>query len=191
MSRMVPASPPYPASIQSALDKIMPAGVEPIHLFRVLARDERLFSRFFGGSLLDRGQLSLREREIVILRVCANNRSEYEWGVHVTFFAERAGLSTEQVAATLDPDNAHSAWSPRDRLLVQLCDALQHGTTVNDALWSELSAVWSDAARLELLMLVGFYRLVSVLTNTLQLPLESYGARFPAEAPTGGVNRSS
>ena len=180
MSRMVPASPPYPASIQSALDKIMPAGVEPLYLFRVLARDERLFSRFFGASLLDRGQLSLREREIVILRVCANNRSEYEWGVHVTFFAERAGLSSAQVAATLDPESAHSAWAARDQLLVRLCDELQHGTTVSDGLWSELSQEWSEPARLELLMLISFYRLVSVLTNTLQLPLESYAARFPA-----------
>ncbi|HTU58208.1 MAG TPA: carboxymuconolactone decarboxylase family protein [Polyangiales bacterium] len=180
MSRMVPASPPYPASIQSALDKIMPAGVEPLHLFRVLARDERLFSRFFGASLLDRGQLSLREREIVILRVCANNRSEYEWGVHVTFFAERAGLGAEQVAATLEPGSAHAAWTPRDQLLVRLCDELQRGTTVSDALWTELCAQWSDAARLELLMLVGFYRLVSTLTNTLQMPLEAYAARFPA-----------
>lgn len=180
MSRMVPASPPYPASIQAALNKIMPPGVEPLYLFRVLARDERLFSRFFGASLLDRGQLSLREREIVILRVCANNRSEYEWGVHVSFFAERAGLGSEQVAATLVPDSAHVAWTPRDQLLVRLCDELQLGTTVSDALWAELCALWSDEARLELLMLISFYRLVSTLTNTLQMPLEAYAARFPA-----------
>ena len=180
MSRIVPASPPYPASIQSALDKIMPPGVEPIYLFRVLARDERLFSRFFGGALLDKGQLSLREREIVILRVCANNRAEYEWGVHVSFFAERAGLSAEQVAATLAADSTGATWSARDQLLLRMCDELQQGTTLSDALWDELSAHWSDEARLELLMLVGFYRVVSTLTNTLQLPLEAYAARFPA-----------
>ena len=179
MSRMVPASAPYAASVETALDKIMPPGVEPLTLFRVLARDERLFSRFFGGSLLDRGHLSLREREIVILRVCANNHSEYEWGVHVTFFAERAGLSAEQVSATLAPDSAQALWSPPDQLLLRLCDELQEGTTVSDALWTALSAHWSEEARLELLMLVGFYRLVSTLTNTLQLPLESYAARFP------------
>lgn len=179
MSRIVPASPPYPASIQSALDKIMPAGLEPLHLFRTLARDERLFSRFFAGSLLDRGQLSLREREIVILRVCANNRSEYEWGVHATLFAERAGLSAEQVAATVTRDERSAGWSVRDQLLLRLCDELQAGTTVSDRLWDELSAQWSEEARLELLMLVGFYRTVSVLTNALQMPLEPYGARFP------------
>ncbi len=30
-------------------------------------------------------------------------------------------------------------------------------------------------------MLAGFYRMVSYLTNTLRLPLESYAARFPAD----------
>ena len=34
-------------------------------------------------------------------------------------------------------------------------------------------------ALVEVLMLAGFYRAVSYLTNALRLPLESYGARFP------------
>ena len=33
---------------------------------------------------------------------------------------------------------------------------------------------------LELLLLAGFYRTVSYLTNALRLPLEPYAARFPA-----------
>jgi alkylhydroperoxidase family enzyme len=180
MSRMLPASQPYAASVQAQLDKIMPPGVEPLYLFRVLARDERLFSRAFAGGLLDRGHLSLREREIVILRVCANNRSEYEWGVHVTMFAERVGLSAEQVAATCAPGAEPAAFPERDQLLLRLCDALQVGTTVSDELWSALAGHWSELARLELLLLASYYRMISTLTNALQLPLEAYGARFPA-----------
>jgi hypothetical protein len=34
---------------------------------------------------------------------------------------------------------------------------------------------------LELLLLAGFYRTVSYLTNSLRLPLETYAARFPTE----------
>jgi alkylhydroperoxidase family enzyme len=157
----------------------MPAGIPPLYLFRVLARDERLFSRMFAGGLLDRGNLSLREREIVILRVCANNRSEYEWGVHVTGYAERAKLTEEQLAATLEPDATAACWSARDRLLLRLCDELQHSTTVTEALWNELAAEWSESARLELLMLACQYRMISTLTNALQMPLEGYAARFP------------
>ncbi|GAA3246389.1 carboxymuconolactone decarboxylase family protein [Dactylosporangium siamense] len=33
--------------------------------------------------------LTLREREIVILRTCARRGCEYEWGAHVLVFANR------------------------------------------------------------------------------------------------------
>lgn len=180
MSRISPASPPYPTSIQTQLDAIMPKGMPPLWLFRVMARDERLFARAFGSGLLDRGHLTLREREIVILRVCANNGSEYEWGVHVSGFATRAGFTSEQVAATLEPDRAAACWTTHDRLLLRLCDELHVGTTVSDALWNELAAEFSEETVLELLLLNGFYRTISVLTNTLQMPLEDFAVRFPA-----------
>lgn len=182
MSRIPPASPPFPDAIQAQFAKIMPPGMEPIHLFRVVARDPRLFSRFWGAALLDKGHLTLREREIVILRVCANNRSEYEWGVHVTIFAARASLSAEDVAATCDSDVQNAVWGDKERLLLRLCDELYASTTVTDALWNELAAAYSPEALLELLLLNGYYRMVSVLTNTLQMPLESYAERFPAAA---------
>ena len=180
MSRMSPATPPYPARIQEELDKIMPKGMEPIYLFRVLARDERIFARSIGSGLLDRGHLTLREREIVILRVCANYQSQYEWGVHVTAFAARAGLTDEHVSATVKQPSDAACWTPKEQLIVRLCDELQAGTTVTDELWTELRAAFSEEAILELLLLNCFYRTISVLTNTLQMPLEDFAARFPA-----------
>ncbi len=51
--------------------------------------------------------------------------------------------------------------------------------SVSDALWAGLRQVHSEEALLELLLLAGFYRTVSVLTNALRLPLEPDGARFP------------
>lgn len=180
MSRISPATPPYSARIQSELDKLIPPGMEPIYLFRVLARDERIFARSIGSGLLDRGHLTLREREIVILRVCANYQSQYEWGVHVAAFAARAGLSDEHVQATVKQPSTASCWTPKEQLIVRLCDELRDGTTVADELWAELRAEFSEEAILELLLLNGFYRTISILTNTLQMPLEAFAARFPA-----------
>lgn len=179
MSRMLPATPPYPARIQAELDKIMPEGMEPLYLFRVLARDERIFARSIGSGLLDRGHLTLREREITILRVCANYQSEYEWGVHVAGFAARAKLTEEHIHATVKLPSDAACWTPKEQLIVRLCDELQAGTTVSDELWAELRTAFSEEAILELLLLNGFYRTISVLTNTLQMPLEDFGRRFP------------
>ena len=182
MSRIDPALPPYSQDIQTYLDKLMPEGIEPLYLFRVLARDERLFARFMSSGLLDRGHLSIHEREVVILRVCANEHSEYEWGVHVAIYAERAGLTPEQVAATRSAERELVCWSARERLLLAMCDELSRSTKLSDALWHELAQVYSGEARIELLLLAGFYRLTSVLTNSLDLPLEPFAARFPAAA---------
>lgn len=182
MSRIAPASPPYSQSIQTYLDKLMPEGMEPLYLFRVLARDERLFARFMSSGLLDRGHVSIREREVVILRVCANEDSEYEWGVHVSLFAARAGFSPEQVAATRSAERELSCWSARDRLLLAMCDELRDGTKLSAPLWNELAQAYSEEARIELLLLAGFYRVTCILTNALELPLELFAARFPAAA---------
>ena len=178
--RIAPAEPPYAPEIQARFDKLMPPGVAPLALFRVLARDLRLFQRFMGGGLLDRGHLTLRQREIVIHRVTAQCRSEYEWGVHVAFFAKRAGLDAAHLRSTAHGGAGDACWSTEDALLIRFCDGLQAQCSVEDALWDELRAAFSEEAILELLLLAGFYRTVSYLTNALQLPLEPFAARFPA-----------
>src|SRR4051812_49028760 len=100
MSRIAPLEPPYAPDIQAQFDAIM-RGAPPLMLFRVIAGNARAWEKFRAGGLLDPGPLSLREREIVIDRTCALTGCEYEWGVHVNFFAKAAKLSDEQVRATV------------------------------------------------------------------------------------------
>lgn len=178
--RIAPAMPPFPAPVQAAFDRIMPPGMPPLTLFTTLARDARLFERFRGGSLLDKGHLTLRQREIVIDRITALSGSEYEWGVHIAFFAERAGLDEAQQRSLVRGSGEDPCWSPEDRLLLRACDRLHASCDLDDAVWTELRGAFSEEALIEILMLAGFYRTVSYLSNALRLPLESYAARFPA-----------
>src|ERR1700686_3827215 len=99
MSRIAGLEPPYAPEIQEQFDRIM-RGAPPLALFRVVASSARAWEKFRAGSLLDRGPLSLREREIVIDRTCALTGCEYEWGVHVSTFAQAAHLTEAQVGAT-------------------------------------------------------------------------------------------
>lgn len=178
-ARIEPARPPFPEAIQKQLDRLMPPGVPPLALFTTLARDERLFSRFMGAGLLDRGHLTLRQREIVIGRVTAQNRSEYEWGVHVAFFAERVGLTEEQLHSLVHGSPKDTCWTEEERLLLRLCEELQATADVGDELWAALRRAFSEEAILELLLLAGLYRTVAYLTNALRLPAEAFAARFP------------
>jgi alkylhydroperoxidase family enzyme len=178
-ARIAPASEPFESDIAELIEQVM-KGRPPLLLFATLARDPRLCKKFFAGGLLDKGNLTIRQREIVIHRTTALCGSEYEWGVHASVFAERAKLSAEQIHSTAAGNAEDSCWSEQDALLIRLCDALHRDCHIDDDLWRDLSEQFAENAIVELLMLAGFYRTVSYLTNGLKLPLESTGARFPA-----------
>lgn len=183
-ARIPAATPPYPEGVQEAMDRLMPPGVEPLVLFRTLARDGRLFARLMGAGLLDKGHLTLREREIAIARTCARCGSEYEWGVHAAFFAERVGFSEEQLRATVHGGPEDGAWTKREALIVRLMDELHETSTVSDVLFEALRRELTDMQLVELVMLAGAYHTVSYLTNGLQLPLEPFARRFPDAPPS-------
>ncbi|MEU3464707.1 carboxymuconolactone decarboxylase family protein [Streptomyces sp. NPDC006733] len=183
-ARIAPASRPYPAYAQERLARLASPGGDPLVLFTTLATDQRLFERLFSGGLLDRGHLSLKQREIVIDRITARCRSEYEWGVHVSAFAEKAGLTRDQIASTCagGPDDA--CWTEEERCLLRLCDRIDADCTLNDADWTDGLRFFTPHALLEILMLCGYYRTISSITNGLRLPLETWAARFAQFAAT-------
>ena len=178
MSRIAPLSPPYAPEIRDQFDRIM-RGAPPLLLFRVMAGQPRAWEKFRGGSLLDRGPLSLREREIVIDRTCALNRCEYEWGVHVAAFAQAAQLSEAQVHATVLDDADAPCWSEAEQGMLAAVDALHHRSTLSEAEFAALKVHYDEAQIVEIVMLCGFYRTVSYLCNALALPLEATATRFP------------
>jgi len=179
MSRIQPLAPPYARDIQQTFDLIM-KGKEPLMLFRTIAVSERAWTKFRAGSLLERGPLKLRDREIVIDRTTALANCEYEWGVHVAVFAEHAELTEEQITATCNAKPDASCWSDAERALISAVDALHGRATLDQAEFDRLRQYYDDAQILEILLLCGFYRTVSYIANALDLPLESKGARFPS-----------
>jgi alkylhydroperoxidase family enzyme len=158
----------------------MPPGTPPLALFTTLARVPRIWDRFRAGSLLDRGPVSLRHREIVIDRTCARCGCAYEWGAHVAFFAARVSLTPAQIRATVHGDADDPAWADDERVLIRMVDELHDSATLSDELWNLLAQRFSVEQILELIALVGFYHTVSFFANGLRLPAEPYGASFPA-----------
>lgn len=179
MPRIAPLEPPYPAEVQTAFDAIM-QGAPPLVLFRTLAKSERAWRKFRAGSLLDRGPLSLRDRELVIDRTTALAGCEYEWGVHVAIFAEPARLTADEVAATAREGSAAGCWTEAERVLLQAVEALHGRATLSDAEFAALRAHYDEDQVFEVLLLCGFYRTVAYIANGLDLPLEPDAARFPA-----------
>ena len=136
--------------------------------------------RPLASGLLGHPSIDPREREIVIHRATARAGAEYEWGVHAVAFGRPLGLTDEQVVATATGRADDPAWSDRDRLLVRLVDELHDTATVSDDLWAALAREWEPPQLLELVVLAGWYRVISQVINAARIELEPWGERFPA-----------
>jgi alkylhydroperoxidase family enzyme len=188
--RIAPLSPPYNAEVAAALAKWMPPGstLEPLKLFRTLYQNQEISSRMraLGAGLLGpHSSLDPREREILIDRTCARCGCEYEWGVHVATFGETCGLSPLQLEDTARGSVQRELWAEREHLLIRLVDEFHETATLSDEVWEQLAAGWSIAQILEVIILVGWYHLISFVANAARVEQEPWAARFP---PMGNVS---
>ena len=151
----------------------------PLNIFGTLGRHPKLLKRFnlLGGFLLNKGLLPPRERELVILRIGWNAQAEYEFGQH-TIIGKQAGLTDAEIRAiTQDPDAVE--WAADDRNLIAMCDELSADDCVTDATWERLAQRWTEPELAELLVVAGFYRLVSGFLNSAGVQLDDGVPGFP------------
>jgi alkylhydroperoxidase family enzyme len=187
MPRIAPLEPPYDAESADLLARMMPGGVPPIALFRLLARNRPLAeaAHAMGRHQLSRSlTLGVRDREILIDRTTARCGADYEWGVHVAAYAGRAGLTPEQVTSLVSGASTDACWTDeRDRALIDAADALHDAADVDGALWARLTTHLDDAQVLDLVVLCGFYHAVSYLARVARLdPEPGFGPRPEAGA---------
>src|SRR5271157_6248520 len=174
--------PPYEPAVAAQLQKMMPPDVPPIALFRTVARNLPMAEAMtlWGRYELSRSlSLSLRDREIVIDRTCARCGCEYEWGVHVAFFAERARLDRDQIGSLTHGGADDPCWTTeRDRLLIRAVDALCDDRDIDNTLWDALSHEFDECEILDLTMLCGWYHAISFTARAARVPLEAGSPTF-------------
>jgi len=180
--RIIPLTEPFDPTTAELLASMMPPGVPPIGLFRTFANNYAMSEAMRGWGSYELGRrlsVDLRTREIVIDRTCARCGCEYEWGVHVAYFAEQAGLTCEQIRSVTvgGPDDA--CWTePTDQAAIRLVDALHDTATIDDDLWTQLAAYFADAQVLDLTMLVGWYHAISFTARAAGVEPEPGAPRF-------------
>lgn len=191
--RIQPLEAPFETDVAPVLASMTPPGVAPIGLFRAFAKNLPMATamRSWGGYELSRAlSLSMRDREIVIDRTCARCGCEYEWGVHIAFFADRVGLSPAQVASLTFGGAEDGCWTDeRDRVLIAAVDALHDSSDLTDALWDRLRLTFDERQVLDLLMLTGWYHAISFAARGARIPLEPGAPRFADVAVSAGRER--
>jgi alkylhydroperoxidase family enzyme len=182
MSRIEPLAPPFEPRVRDALTAMMPDGVPPIALFRTFAHNlpmTEAMQGWGGYELSKRLSISMRQRELVIDRVTARCGCEYEWGVHVAFFAERVGLTPAQITSLAHGDASDSCWTDAaERARLSLVDALHDTSHVDDDTWASAGRFLDTAQLLDVCLLAGWYHAISYAANAARVPLEAGAPRF-------------
>jgi 4-carboxymuconolactone decarboxylase len=182
--RIAPLQSPYPPAVAAQLERWMPPGsaLEPLALFRTLARDERLMDRMrpLGAAILgSHACVPINLREVMIDRTCALTGAEYEWGVHAAAFGEAAGLDPARLRSTVRGSDSDACWGAEEAAVMRLADELHRTSAITDELWGELDARFSEQQILELIVTAGWYHVIAYLCNGLRIAREQWAPRFP------------
>jgi hypothetical protein len=175
-NQLTPLPAPWPKDIARLLANYPSSDGYILSLFRTFANSKRFLQKAVPN-LLDRDSpLSLRMREIVILRVTANLRCAYEWGVHVAIFANAAKFTPEQIAATTRPAIDETLWAPVEARLIRSIDEICQSAALSPSARLAFEADWRVDQQLEILALCGAYHTVSFVANMAGLPPEDFVA---------------
>jgi len=106
-------------------------------------------------------------REMVILRVAVLNRAPFEFEQHVPV-ARKVGVTEAKLAALRDAQPG-DGFTPRERAVLALTDAMTKNVQVPDALFEPLRAHFDSRALVELVATVAAYNMVSRFLEALHI----------------------
>ena len=126
----------------------------------------------FNGHVLFASTLSVRQRELLVLRVASLRGSAYEWAQHV-FLARDAGIDEDEIARVVEgPDEP--GWAPLDAAMVRAVDELLADAMIADDTWKVLAGELDEQQLMDLVFTVGAYDL-------LAMALRSFGVELDAD----------
>ncbi|XOV82230.1 MAG: carboxymuconolactone decarboxylase family protein [bacterium] len=161
----------WDADAQDLLQPFVKQG-RVFNIFRTLANHPALAKRWmvFANHILGKSTLSVRDRELLILRIGWLCQAGYEWGQHVQI-ARQAGMSDEEIrSAKTGPDTA--GLSGLDQLLLRATDELHADAFVSDATWQGLQQHYNTQQLMDLVFTVGQYNLVCMALNSFGVQLD-------------------
>lgn len=127
------------------------------------------FLDYWVTSKLQMG-LSVREQELVILRMGFHYNCNYVWKHHVPVAREFKTSDTE--IAALKASKIPSVFSPREYALLMLTDEMVKHRTIRDKAWAKWSGELKQSEMVDLISLVSQYVFFALLNNSLQIEIE-------------------
>lgn len=139
----------------------------------IMMRHPDLYQKHMAVALqLFNGTLTLRDRELVIIRTAWLCQAPFEFGEHVSLGKRLGGLTDEEID-WLILGSAAGGWNEHERAVIRAAEELHESAMISDETWAVLSKEFNDRQLIELPMVVGHYQKVAFIQNSLRVPLTS------------------
>lgn len=180
----LPTDVPYRIVVPEREPPLTTARVEPnpgqdIAVRRTFARHPKLNeARMHRSNFINRiSKLQPRHREMFILRIGWNCRSEYEWAQHVGVVgrAREHGLDPVRIAE----GSTAPGWTPLERAILRAVDELYRDALISDRTWADLSGTYDTEMLMSGVMTASSYRATSMSLNAYGVQLDPGDERFP------------
>ncbi len=144
---------------------------EDVVSLEILIRHANLYLAHmgFGGKFLSDGEISIRDRELAVLRIGWLSQAPFEWGAHVKI-AKRNGVTSEEVARIKEGSDAEG-WTDHERALIRAMEELHFNSMITDETWALLAKSYNEKQLIEIVLMAGQYKTVAYLQNSLRLPI--------------------
>lgn len=143
-----------------------------LNLFKVLAHSPKICRDWnrMGATILLRGKLPAKLRQLAIVRVGELAKCRYELSAHRPFGLS-VGLTQEQIDDIGDWENS-SNFDNDERAVLQYTDEVAQNIKASDEAFSGIQKIFSPREIVELTVAIGFYGMVVRTLETLQVDLE-------------------
>jgi alkylhydroperoxidase family enzyme len=125
----------------------------------------------FNGHILYGTTLSLRQRQVLVLRTAVVRQCRYLWLQHLVH-KDEAGLTDEDIARIAFGPQA-PLLDPLEQGLLRAVDELIRDGRIGEATWAALVAKLDDKQILDVIFTVGCYDTIARMCDSLQLDLET------------------
>ncbi|MDA8142049.1 MAG: carboxymuconolactone decarboxylase family protein [Desulfobacteraceae bacterium] len=168
----IPTKEQVSEELRARFDKIEARGGRVLNIFKVMAHCPDVGRDFLklGNSILMKGRLDARLRELAILRVGHLAKAHYEWTQHVTV-ARAVGVPEAQIHA-LPTWRESDQFNDHERAVLQYTDEMADNIRVSDATFQNVKTFLSEEQIVELTTAIGYYGMVSRILEALQIELE-------------------
>jgi alkylhydroperoxidase family enzyme len=161
----------------------VPDYMAELAIFQVLLHHPKLACAFNDllATMLWRGKLDPRLRELAIMRIGWLTASDYEWTQHWRV-AQGLGVSADDLVGVRDWP-AHESFGPTERAVLAATDDVVRDGAVSAESWSACQREFgADPAMLvELVTAIAAWRMVASILHSLQVPLEDGVTSWPPD----------